>query len=178
MQVVVCVERVLHLEAPGGQAGGTVWVAYDWLETGEAVRTPPIPSEGAGKWYHARVLPLSAARRAAAEAQQHLLLKVQWRGGASGRKAADDIDAAANANNANKTNDGITTAESPPSSSYHHSASPFAQTADQRQVSEDEVTLGRVVLDLAPLFAGLSELCGWYNVVDVRGRNCGQLKLR
>ena len=97
-------ERVLHLAAPVGQ-GGTTWVAYEWLETGETVSTPPIPSEGAGKWYHSRVLPLSVARRSEAAAQQHLLLKVQWKG-------------------------------------------PSAR-------ARDAVAVGRVVLDLGPLFSGL-----------------------
>jgi hypothetical protein len=45
---MVCVERILHLATPGASAGVT-WIAYDWLETGETVLTPPINSNGAGK---------------------------------------------------------------------------------------------------------------------------------
>jgi hypothetical protein len=42
---------------------------------------------------------------------------------------------------------------------------------------KDAVTLGQVVLDLGPLFAGMSELHGWYNILDVHRRPRGQLKV-
>ncbi|XP_070553573.1 C2 domain-containing protein 3-like [Ptychodera flava] len=54
--------------------------------------------------------------------------------------------------------------------------SPSRMTSQSPDKSSDRV-LGFVSVDLAPLLAGLKQICGWYNIMDFTGQCQGQIKV-
>merc|ERR1712147_526370 len=58
-------------------------------------------------------------------------------------------------------------------------AAPSAADLDERaELRPDDKFVGCAAMDLSPLFRGLTEVCGWYNIVDHHQNSRGQLKVR
>ena len=183
--VHVGVETALHLllneTADRGWLRGLhscVFVTYEWRETGATVRTPlahcnvETTSSISMKcsWFHTAHLPLRAGADPASTAPaplapstlaaaapprpSHALLR-------AGRTASDERVLLLKL--------------------WHRqlAAAPSAVELDERaEVRPDDKFVGCAAMDLSPLFRGLTEICGWYNVVDHHQHSRGQLKVR